>query len=78
MGQQHVNAHAALKRFVATYPSQAAAAEAFGFSPAFLSMLLKRQKRIPDTVLARLGLRRRTIIVDLKRRANVPADELAS
>ncbi len=72
------DAFAALQRFVATHRNQRQAAAALGFSQAFLSQLLKRQKRIPDTVLTRLGLERREIIVNLKRRADVPADELAS
>jgi predicted transcriptional regulator len=77
--QIDVDALAALRRFVARYETQRQAAEALGFTQAYLSDLLKEQRPFSDNVLAKLGLRR-TIIVnaETRRRKTDTTEELAS
>jgi hypothetical protein len=76
--QIDVDALAALRRFVARYETQRQAAEALGFTQAYLSDLLKEQRPFSDNVLAKLGLRRTIIVSDPRRRKTDTTEELAS
>ncbi len=68
-----------LKKFVARYPTQRAAAEALGVSRQFLVMMLGRKEPVSPRVLRQLGLRTTIVVATAARRAAaVESDERAS
>ncbi len=68
-----------LRKFVARYPTQRAAAEALEVSRQFLVMMLGRKEPVSPRILRQLGLRT-TIVVDTaaRRAAAVESAERAS
>ncbi len=52
----------ALKAFVAKCGTQKAASVKLGCSPQFVGAMLSGKKPIPDSMLSKLGLRRREIV----------------
>ena len=57
---------AALKSFVANYPTQKAAAGALGIGSSHLGSLLKGRRKIHDGILKKLGLKR-IVVMDSDR-----------
>ena len=53
---------AALRQFVDAKGSQRAAAARLRCTPQFIGQILRGEKRVPDSILRKLGLRRREIV----------------
>ncbi len=54
---------ATFQKFVQRCGGQKAAAAQLGCSPQFVGQLFHGQKRVPDTMLAKIGLRRSVVAV---------------
>lgn len=61
--RQTADGTAVLRRFVAQYPTQKAAAAALGISQPYLSDILRGNRKLSDQMLEKLGLRR-TVVAD--------------
>lgn len=64
MGQKHIDPAAALKRFRATFNTQAEAAANLNISTAYMSDLLSRRRDCPAWLLERLGLKNIVVAKD--------------
>jgi hypothetical protein len=64
MALREVDLTEALQSFIDECGGQKAASAKLGCSPQFVNMVLHGKKRAPDTMLSKLGLRRRDMVTE--------------